>query len=223
MAGHPVGDFHHLVELVGDDDDGVSVLLHPPQHGEQLVDLLDGEHRGGLVQDDDLGSVVQHLDDLQGLLLRNGHIGHLFPWIDVKAEPLGHLPDLVITAPVQGKARLLPAHPDVVGGGEHIHQLEVLVDHADPQGLGLLGRPDGDRHSVHQDLSAVRLVDAGQHIHQCCLARAVFSKQSQDLPLSQGEIYIFIGHHTAEGLGDAPHFNGVFRRHGTTLPLWSSF
>ena len=32
--GHTIRDVHHLIKLMCDDDDGVSVLLHPPQHGE---------------------------------------------------------------------------------------------------------------------------------------------------------------------------------------------
>ena len=90
--GDPVGDLQHLVELVGDDDDGVAL--------EELGCLLDGKDGGGLVQDDDLGPVVEHLDDLQGLLLRHRHIVHLFPGVDVKAEFFGHLPDLSVPSPV---------------------------------------------------------------------------------------------------------------------------
>ena len=67
--GHPVRDLQHLVELVGDDDDGMARRLHTAQDVEELGDLLDGEDGGGLVQDDDLGPVIQHLHDLQGLFL----------------------------------------------------------------------------------------------------------------------------------------------------------
>ena len=67
--GHPVADLQHLVELVGDDDDGVARSLHAAEHIEEPGRLLHGEDGGGFVQDDDLGPVVQHLDDLQGLLL----------------------------------------------------------------------------------------------------------------------------------------------------------
>ena len=59
---------------MGDDDDGVALGLHPAQHGEELVDLLHRQNGGGLVEDDDPGAVAEHLDDLQGLLLGNGHI-----------------------------------------------------------------------------------------------------------------------------------------------------
>ena len=47
--GDPVGDLQHLVELVGDDDDGVALRLHAAEHVEELGCLLDGKDGGGLV------------------------------------------------------------------------------------------------------------------------------------------------------------------------------
>ena len=187
---------------MGDDDDGVSVLLHPAEDPEELLDLLHGEHGGGLVQNDDLGPVVEHLDDLQRLLLRDGHALHLFPGVQIKAEALGGVGHLLVPVPAQGEARSALAHPDVVRGGEHVHQLEVLMDHADAQPLGVLRRGDDGRLPVHQDLPLVRGVDAGEHVHQRGLARPVLSQEGQDLPLFQGQIHILVGHDAAEGLGD---------------------
>ena len=40
---------------------------------------------GGLIQDDDLGTVIQHLHDLQRLLFRNRHFINLFVWRNLKA------------------------------------------------------------------------------------------------------------------------------------------
>ena len=66
---HPVGQGLHLVHLVGDDDDGLARVAHVAQYGEELVRLLGGEDGGGLVQDEDVRAAVEHLDDLDGLLL----------------------------------------------------------------------------------------------------------------------------------------------------------
>ena len=71
---HPVGDLQHLVELVGDDDEGLSVRLHVAHDGEELVGLLRGQHGGGLVQNQDVGAAVEDLDDLHRLLLGDGHL-----------------------------------------------------------------------------------------------------------------------------------------------------
>ena len=204
---------------MGDDDDGVSLLLHTAQHRKELLDLLHRQNGGGLVQNDDLGAVIQHLDNLQGLLFRHGHVLDLLFGVDVKPKLFGHGLDLGIAVLFQQKARLLLAHPDVVRGREHLHQLEVLMDHADPQALGLLGGVDGHGLALHEDLASVGLVNAGEHIHQRSLARAVLAQQRQDLAPAQGQVYILVGHHASEGLGNPPHFNGVFLRHGITLPL----
>ena len=207
--GHPVRQLHHLVQLVGDDDDGVPLVPHPAQDGEQLFDLLHRQHGGGLVQDDDLGPVIQHLDDLQGLLFRHGHVVDLLLGVQLKAELAHHVLDLAIAVLLQAKARLFFAHPDVVRRGEHVHQLEVLVDHADAQLFGVLRGVDGHGLALHQDLPRVWLIDAGEHVHQRGLARAVLPQQGQYLPLAQVQVDVMVGRHAAKGLGDAPHLNGI--------------
>ena len=46
------------VELVGDDDQGLAVGLHVAHDGEQLVRLLRGQHGGGLVQNQNIGTCL---------------------------------------------------------------------------------------------------------------------------------------------------------------------
>ena len=163
---NPVRDFLYLAQLVGNDDNGMSLFPHPPQHIKKLPDLLDGKHRGRLIKNDDLGAVIKDLNDLQGLLFGHRHIVNLFSGIQVKAKFLRDLADLFIAFLPQCEARLLSAHPDIVCGREHIHQLKMLVHHADAQPLGVLGRINGNLFPVNENAAAVRLIDSGQHIHQ---------------------------------------------------------
>ena len=65
----PVGDGQDLAELVADEHDAAAVGGHRPERPEQLVDLLRGEDRGRLVHDQDPGAAVEHLQDLDPLLL----------------------------------------------------------------------------------------------------------------------------------------------------------
>ena len=171
--GHTVGHVQHLVELVGDDDKGLAVGLHVAHDGEQLVRLLRGQHGGGLIQNEDVGAAVQHLDDLDGLLLRNGHVVDLHVGVDVKPVAVADFLHLFTGV---GQIQLaLQTQNDVLRGGEQVDQLEVLVDHADTEVEGILGRCDGHRLVVDVDLSLIGEVDAGEHVHQRGLAAAVFT------------------------------------------------
>ena len=199
---HLVGQGHDLVELVGDDDDGLAVGAHVAQYGEELLRLLGGEDGGGLVQDQDVRPTEEHLDDLHRLLLRHGHVVDLLVRVDVEAVFLADL-----LHPAAGGADVKPPLPlqaqdDVLRRGEHVHQLEVLVDHADAQGVGVLGGADGDLLPLHEDVPLVGEVDAGDHVHQGGLAAAVLPQQGEDLPPLHVQIDVVIGHHAAEALGD---------------------
>ena len=71
---------------------------------------------------------------------------------------------------------------DVFGGGEHIHQFEVLVDHADAQIAAHRGERMVTALSLHVDLALIGVVDAGDHVHQGRLAAAVFPQQGRISP-----------------------------------------
>ena len=45
---------HDLVELVGNEQDGLALLLEPAHDLHQFVDLLRGQHSGGFVKDQDV-------------------------------------------------------------------------------------------------------------------------------------------------------------------------
>ena len=214
---HPVGHLHDLVELVGDEQDGLALLGELLHGGHQLVDLLGGEDGGGLVEDEDFVVPVQHLEDLHPLLHPHGDVLHPGVQVHLQAVPLGqglHLgPGLLLLE----EARLcgLRAQNDVVQHGEHLNELEVLVDHADAQGRGVVGVVDPHRLAVLPDFALLRLVQAEQHAHQRGLARAVFPQQGVDLPPPQLERDVVVGDDTGELLGDVQHLNDVFRIHGS--------
>ena len=206
--GHAVGHVQHLVQLVGDDDEGLAVGLHVAHDGKELVRLLRGQHGGGLIQDQDIRAAVQHLDDLDSLLLGNGHVVDLHVGVDVKAVSVADVLDLF--AGIVQIQLTLETENDILGGGEQIDQLEVLVDHADAQIKCILGRRDGDGLIVDVDLSLIREINTGEHIHQSGLAAAVFTQQGQDLTLAQFHVDGVIGHHGTKALGDILHFDRAF-------------
>lgn len=145
-----VGDLHHLPQLVGDEDDGVPGLRELADGVEELLALLRGEHRGGLVEDEDFRPAVERLDDLDPLHQPDGEAAHrrVQREVDVEVPPdrlevafhLAGLPQ----HPLPG--RPVPEHDvfrDGQGGGEH----KMLVHHPDAVGDGILGAAQHERAS----------------------------------------------------------------------------
>ena len=203
--GHAVGHVEHLVQLMRDDDEGLAVGLHVAHDGEELVRLLRGEHGGGLVENEDVRAAVEHLDDLDGLLLRNGHVVDLLIGVDVEPVFVADLLDLFAGF---GQVELaFKAEDDILRCGEEIDELEVLVDHADAVLERVLGGGDRHRFAMNVDLPLVGEVDAGEHVHQRGFAAAVFAEQRQDLAFVQLKVDGAVRHDLAEPLCYILHFN----------------
>ena len=170
---------------MGDEKDGLAFtgkLLH---RGHELFDLLRGEHRGRLVEDENFVVAIQHLQNFDTLLHTNRDILDLGVKVDIQAVALGDLLDLFARLFFLQKAalRCLRAEDDVVEHGEHVHQLEVLVHHADAERGGVVRVLDGHDLAIFLDDALLRLVKAEQNRHQGRFARAVFTEQGMDLTL----------------------------------------
>ena len=70
--GHPVAHGDDLIELVGDEDDGLSFVGEASNHAEEIRHLLGGENGAGLVQDEQVRPAVKGLQDFHPLLLSDG-------------------------------------------------------------------------------------------------------------------------------------------------------
>ena len=73
--------------------------------------------------------------------------------------------------------RGLHAHDDVVQHREALHQLEMLMHHADAQRRSVIGVFNGNDLAILLDGAFLRLIQAEKHTHQRGLARAVFTQQ----------------------------------------------
>ena len=140
---------------MGNDDDGLPIRLHVPHDREQLIGLLGGEHRRGFIQDQDIRPPVEHLDDLQGLLFRDRHIVDLFVRLHHEAVPVAYFFHLEPHVAKIHHPVFVEAQDDIFRSSKHIHQLKMLMDHADPKVKGVLGRTYDDLPPVHIDLSAI--------------------------------------------------------------------
>ena len=209
--GDPVGDLHDLVELVGDEQNGLSLRRQILHDLHQFLDLLRRQNGGRLIEDQDLVVAVEHLQDLHTLLHAHGDVLHLGVHIHLQAIVPGELLHLLAGLFLPDKAQLgvLGAQNDVVHHGKYVYQLEMLMDHADPQRRRCVGV--GDRHllAVFADLSGFRLIQAKENAHQRGFSRAVFAQQRVDLTFLQLERNVVIGLDARKLLGDVKHFDHI--------------
>ena len=208
--GDTVTDGQDLVQLVGDDDDRLAVGLHVADDAEQLLGLLRGQNCRRLVEDQDVRAAVQHLDDLQRLLLADAHLVDLL--VEVKGELVLFADGAGLVVDLFQVELLAAAHRqgDILRRGEHVHELEVLVDHADAQVQRVAGGADGRRLVADIDLALVGEVDTGDHVHQGRLAAAIFAQQGQNLAAAHAQGNILVGHDGAKGLGDVLQAHSIF-------------
>src|SRR5713101_4059619 len=89
----PICDLDDLLELVRDEDERLALRLQPADDLEQLGRLLGCQDGCGLVEDEDLGSAVERLQDLDSLLLADADVLHARLRVDGKPEPFGELAD----------------------------------------------------------------------------------------------------------------------------------
>jgi hypothetical protein len=89
-----VGHGAHLVELVRDEQHRQALADELAEVAEELVDLLRDEHRGRLVQDQDPGAAVEHLEDLHALAVADAEVLHQLVRAHAQAVPPGNLLDL---------------------------------------------------------------------------------------------------------------------------------
>ncbi len=129
-----VGDGQDLVQLVADEHDRLAVVTQPPQVVEQVLGLGGGQHRRGLVEDQDLHPAVERLQDLDPLLLAHREVLDDRRGVDLETVRAPRArPPWPRTPP---RSRIGPPsmpEDDVLGDGEGVHEDEVLVDHPDPE------------------------------------------------------------------------------------------
>ena len=194
---------------MGNEQDGLALLLEPAHDLHQFVDLLRGQHCRGLVEDQDLVVAVQHLQDLNALLHTNRDIADQCIRVHAQAVLFAQGHYLFACFSLLQKAHLVGLHAqnDVVQHAEAFYQLEVLVHHADAQCICIIGVADGNLLAVFADLTSFRLVQAKQHAHQRTFAGAVLAQQGMYLAFAQLQGDIVVCLDPRELLGNVEHFD----------------
>ena len=165
--GDAVADGRHLAQLVRDEDDRIAALAQPVEHAVELVDLLRGQQRGRLVQDQRFPALIERAQDLDPLLHPDREGADDRVGIDVKPILLGELGDpLAGRLAVEHDPRSLGPENDVLGHREARDEHEVLVDHGQPGQHGISRALEPHRLTVDPDLALVRVVQPEQDVHQ---------------------------------------------------------
>ena len=179
-----VGDGEDLGQEVRDVDDRGARRPQVPHDLEELVGLVGGQGRRGLVHDHQPRLPGQRAQDLDLLLLGGPQaadpgIGR-DPEVDAARQLLVPPPH---GTPVQhAAARGLDAEEDVLQDGPLGFQRQLLGDDRDAVGQRGVRRPVVDLAAVDDDLTGVRVLDAGEDLHQGRLARAVLADERVDRP-----------------------------------------
>ena len=196
------------MQLVRDYDYRLAVLFHVAHDFEEALRLLRGQHRGGLVQYEDIRAAVKHLDYLERLLLGDGHIVDLLIGIDlepVAPADIGHLAADILQIKAEA---LVKSEHDVLRRGKHVHELEMLMDHADVQIERILGGIYYDGLPFDLDMPLVGEIDAGEHVHQRRLAAAVLPEEREYLALIYAHVDMVVDRDGSEMLSYAYELDG---------------
>ena len=209
-------------ELVADEDDAPAGVGHRSQGPEELVHLLRRQHGRRLVHDQDPRAAVEHLEDLDPLLLADRELPDLGPRVDPQPEcarPGRRSPRR--SAGPQQEARRSQAEQHVLGHRLRRDQREVLVDHPD-------ARPRSRRAATRTSTGSPSTPDlpaSGRYrpdrMFMSVLLPAPFSpRRAWISPVPEVEVDIVVGDDAGEGLDDAAPPPGRERRRPRAASAW---
>jgi hypothetical protein len=196
-----------IFKLMGDEKDRAALLAQLLQGGKESLLLQRTDPGRRFIQDQDSRTQPEQPHQFELLPFADGQRFDVGFRVEVEPEAVA---DFFQRRPGLGAAReqsTLAAEQEVVHDPHGWDVERVLMEHTDPQAAGILRRVNPDRLPVEQDLPAVRPLEAGQDLHQCALAGAVFSQDSLDRPARHRQADAVVGQDRAEGLVDIAQFD----------------
>ena len=174
---------HNLVELMGDEEDGLTFRRQILHNLQQFLNLLRCQNSGRFVENQNLIITVQHLQNFGTLLHTDADILDKRIRIDLQTVFFGQRLNLFsglfpLKHTILG---IFHTQNDVIKYREALHQLKVLVHHADTQCVGIVGVIDLNNLTVLLDHTLFRLIQAEQDTHQGGFTGTVFAQQGMDL------------------------------------------
>ena len=177
-----------------------------------MIDFVGRQHRRRLVHDDDPGIQRQRFGNFHHLLLRYAQALDDGFGSDLNVEcgqDLARLLHQFLTVDDAEPAieqRLAPQE-DVLRDAHLGHEIEFLVDGADPQLLRIVRTADMHRLALEQNLARIGRINAGKDFDEGGLARPIFAQQHMHLGGPRIEVHALEREHAWKMLDDPAHFN----------------
>ena len=178
-----------LIEFMADEDDG-KLRAHLLQQGNQLIGLLRGEGACGLVQNQELCSQTEGLDQLHALLFAHGQLPDICIGINLEPVLLRYFSYLVpdhLKVDLHALPAVLHAQGDVLKDCHVGYQHVLLVDHPYAAVECVIGGLELYFLPVDKDLSFIGLVQSHDDVHQSRLSGSVLSHKGENLMLSHAQ------------------------------------
>ena len=201
-----------------DQNDRIAVVDQQTQGAKEFVRLLRRQHGSRLVENDDLCTIIEHLQDFHTLLCADRDPIDRLIELDTKTELLRKRSQLFLFCVPVAKTvfRFFVAEHDILSDSKRGDQHKLLMHHAEAAGDGILWAPEVDLLAEDLDLSASALFQPIQNFHQRGFSCAVLANQRMDLALCNGKIHAAVGNRPVGiDLMHIPHFNrNLFFFHG---------
>lgn len=196
---------------MGDEEDAFAFLFESPHNLHQFIDFLRSKDSCGLIKNQDVIIPVQHLEDFHTLLHTYRDITDQRIRINAQAVFFTKIHYLFARGIFAQKAMagILYAQNNVVKHSEALHQLEMLVDHSNPQCVRIVGVVDFHLTAILFDNTFFRLVQAEQYAHQCGFASTILAQKGMDFALAKLQGNVIICFDAGKFLGDVQHFDHI--------------
>ncbi len=200
-----VGDRSYLVELVRHDEDAEALVAQVVDDAEQGGDLLRREDTRRLVEDHELGSRHEDLEDLDALPFADREVPDLCLRVDGETVPFALLSDALAERAQLERDAAGDREGDVLRDGERGHEPQVLEHHADAEPPRFRGAVDDRLMALDDQLAVIGVIDAVDHLEQGALAGTVLADQSVHLARPHLEAHGGVGVNLTEVLGESQH------------------
>ena len=200
--GDAVGQLKHLVQTVGDKDDGNALFSQLPHDAEQNVHFCQRQGSRGFVKDQHAAVLGHGFCDLHDLHTTGSQVTHQRIGIDIDTKVVENI--LCDPAHLFGVDQFAVALTvtDILRCAEHVDQVELLINTLDTQASGKGGVHSRILRLVHRNGAAVGSIGAGDGFDEGGFSRSVLADQSVNLSGVEVDGNLIQCHNTRKNLLD---------------------